>query len=232
MMDDALLELLCSVDTPTVCNAIETAQGKRGFSGFTRGALFATAPDAPPIVGYACTAKIASKFPSPESPDSVKARRLGYYRHMADTPKPAIAVIEDIDYPECLGAFWGEINATIHKGLGLVGAITNGVVRDLGALGEDFPIVAGSVGPSHAFVHVTGFGMPVHLFGLSVKQGDLIHADRHGAVVIPPEVIGGLGDAIRTVLEAEKIVLETARKPDFSIDMLEDVWTRFENTRN
>ena len=42
----------------------------------------------------------------------------------------------------------------------------------------------------------------------------------------------GLRDAVRTVLEAEKVVLETARKPDFDIDMLVDVWTRFEDSRN
>jgi hypothetical protein len=34
-MDQALLDLLRSVDTPTVCNAIEVAQGRRGFAGFT-----------------------------------------------------------------------------------------------------------------------------------------------------------------------------------------------------
>lgn len=231
-MDDALLEFLKSVDTPTICNAIETVQGKRGFSAFTRGTVVAADPDAKPIVGYACTGKIASRFPSPETQESVRERRLGYYRHMAGSPKPAVAVIEDIDYPECLGAFWGEVNATVHKGLGLAGAITNGLMRDLGSLPDDFPILAGSVGPSRAFVHVTGFGMPVELFGMTVKQGDLIHADRHGTIVIPPDVVSGLGEAVRTVLDAEKIVLETARKPDFDIDMLVDVWTRFEDTRN
>ncbi|WP_370321548.1 RraA family protein [Oricola sp.] len=231
-MDDALLEFLKSVDTPTVCNAIETAQGKRGFSAFTRRPVIVADRDARPIVGFASTGKVASKFPSPETPESVRERRLGYYRHMATSPKPAIAVIEDIDYPECLGAFWGEVNATVHKGLGLSGAITNGLVRDLGSLPADFPILAGSVGPSRAFVHVTGFGMPVEIFGMPVKQGDLIHADQHGAIVIPPDVVSGLRDAVRTVLEAEKVVLETARKPDFDIDMLVDAWTRFEDTRN
>lgn len=231
-MDDALLEFLKSVDTPTVCNAIETAQGKRGFAAFTRQTVIAADPDAGPIVGFACTGKVASKFPSPETPESVRERRLGYYRHMATSRKPSVAVIEDIDYPECIGAFWGEVNATVHKGLGLSGAITNGLMRDIGSLPDGFPILAGSVGPSRAFVHVTGFGMPVELFGMPVKQGDLIHADRHGAIVIPPDVVGSLREAVRMVLEAENVVLETARKPDFDIDMLVDVWTRFEDSRN
>jgi regulator of RNase E activity RraA len=230
-MDRSLLDLLKSVDTPTVCNAIEVVQGKRGFAAFTRSMPVATAPDASAIVGYASTAKIAGRFPSPESPGSIRQRRMEYYRHMANTPKPAVVVIEDIDFPECVGAFWGEINATVHKGFGLAGVVTNGLVRDLGDLPEDFPILAGSVGPSHAFVHVTGFGLPVEVMGLAVSQGDLIHADRHGALVIPPDVVPRLAEGIRTLMETERIVLETARDPDFDLGKFEDAWARFERAR-
>ncbi len=47
MMDDALFQILKQVDTPTVCNAIEVAQGKRGFNAFTRGTMLAADPAAP-----------------------------------------------------------------------------------------------------------------------------------------------------------------------------------------
>ena len=50
-MTPSLLKLLQSVDTPTVCNAIEVAQGKRGFDQFTRGTMLCSDPDAPPMVG-------------------------------------------------------------------------------------------------------------------------------------------------------------------------------------
>ena len=53
----ALLDLLRTVDTPTVCNAIEVAQGKRGFNRFPRGTMFHCKPGAPAIVGFARTAK-------------------------------------------------------------------------------------------------------------------------------------------------------------------------------
>ena len=41
-MNPDLLNLLRAVDTPTVCNAIEVAQGKRGFNAFTRGTMIAS----------------------------------------------------------------------------------------------------------------------------------------------------------------------------------------------
>lgn len=230
-MDDALLSLLRSVDTPTVCNAIEVAQGQRGFAAFTRGTMVCSAPAEPPVVGYAVTARIAALAPSADPPETVRARRMAYYRTMAEAPKPAVAVIEDIDFPDCIGAYWGEINTTVHKGLGLSGALTNGVMRDLGDLPAGFPVIAGSVGPSHGFVHVREIGTPVTIFGLTVRPGDLVHADRHGAVVVPPDVIPALAGAIARLQATERIVLDAARKPGFDFAAFEAAWSAFEKAR-
>jgi regulator of RNase E activity RraA len=131
MMDQTLLETLSQVDTPTICNAIEVVQGRRGFAGFTRGTMVCTEPGRA-VVGYAVTAQIAALAPPLDAADVVRARRMAYYRAMHDAPKPSVAVIEDLDYPACIGAYWGEINTTIHKGFGMSGALTNWVVRDLG----------------------------------------------------------------------------------------------------
>ena len=46
-----LYDLLRQVDTPTVCNAIEVVQGKRGFNRFTRGTMQHSKPGDPAIVG-------------------------------------------------------------------------------------------------------------------------------------------------------------------------------------
>ncbi|WP_417818760.1 RraA family protein [Tritonibacter scottomollicae] len=230
-MTPDLLTLLRQVDTPTVCNAIEVAEGKRGFDAFTRGTLLASAPEAPAMVGYARTAKIAAVAPSAEPPEVIKARRMAYYKYMAEAPSPAVTVIEDLDYPNAIGAYWGEINTTVHKGFGISGALTNGVMRDLGDLPEGFPVVAGSIGPSHGFVHVREIDTPVEIFGLTVASGDLIHADRHGAVVIPPAVIPMLAEAISKLLETEKLVLEPAKAPGFDFATFEAAWARFEQSR-
>lgn len=230
-MKQSLLDLLQKVDTPTVCNAIEVAQGKRGFDAFTRGTMLCSDPDAGAMVGYARTAKIAAVCPPEEPADVIRARRMDYYRHMAGAEGPAVAVVEDVDFPHCIGAYWGEINTTVHKGFGLAGALTNGVMRDLGDLPEGFPVVAGSVGPSHGFVHVKEVATPVSIFGLAINDGDLVHADRHGALVIPADVIGGLEQAILKLLETEKLVLEPARQPGFDFEAFEKAWQAFEAAR-
>ena len=156
---------------------------------------------------------------------------MAYYKHMADAPMPAIAVVEDTDYPDCIGAYWGEINTTVHKGFGLSGTLTNGVMRDLGDVPSGYPVVAGSIGPSHGFVHVQEIGTQVEIFGMTVSEGDLIHADRHGAVIIPSDVIKNLENAVKKLLSTEHLILEPARRSDFNYEMFEKAWTEFEKSR-
>ncbi|WP_170436805.1 RraA family protein [Ruegeria arenilitoris] len=230
-MTPSLLALLRKVDTPTVCNAIEMAQGKRGFDQFTRGTMFCSAPSEGAIVGFARTAKIAAVQPPSEAPEVIRQRRMDYYRYMAEAPAPSVAVVEDVDFPSCIGAYWGEINTSVHKGFGMAGALTNGVMRDLGNMPQGFPVIASSIGPSHGFVHVREIDTPVSIFGLTVKPSDLIHADRHGAVVVPADLIDQLEHAILKLFETEQIILNAASEPGFNFEKFEIAWAAFEKAR-
>src|ERR1051326_5702704 len=109
-----------------------------------------------------------------ESPTRI---RLGYYEHIAAEPLPSLAVIQDIDAPDTgFGAFWGEVQTHVHKGLGCTGVITDGSVRDLDAMASDFFVLAGSIMPSHAHVHLVEFGGTVTVGGMVVSPNDIIHA--------------------------------------------------------
>jgi regulator of RNase E activity RraA len=104
-------------------------------------------------------------------------------------------------------------------------------MRDLDVMDDGFPVLAGSIGPSHGFVHVVEIGTPVTIKGMRVAQNELIHADRHGALVIPAEVIPALAPAIRSVIASESIILGPAREPGFDINKLEIAWAEFEAAR-
>lgn len=231
IIPEDLLALLQQVDTPTVCNAIEVAQGKRGFSRFTRGTMQHSKPGDPAIVGFARTAKISGLAPPTEAPDVIRTRRMDYFRSMAGGEGPTAAVVEDVDFPNCVAGWWGEVHVAVHKGFGMAGAVTNGVMRDLNVIDGGFPILSGSIGPSHYFVHVTEIGTPVNIMGMKVEQGELVHADRHGAIVIPTDIVPTLKQAIEKVISSEAIVLGPAREPGFDIEKLEEVWAQFEAVR-
>ena len=230
MLSDSLLDLLKRVDTPTVCNAIEVAQGKRGFDAFTRGTMQCSAPGQA-MVGYARTARIQAVNPPSEPADVIKARRMAYYKYMSQGPRPGIAVVQDMDVPGAIGAYWGEVNTNIHKAFGLAGALTDGVMRDLGDLPDGFPVVAGSIGPSHGFVHVIDYDQPVTVMGMYVAPGALVHADRHGAVVIPDDVIPALEAAIAQLFKSEKVVFDAVKGKRIDFAGFEAAWAAFEASR-
>jgi regulator of RNase E activity RraA len=214
------LARLRALDTPTVCNALELLLPEARTVGFTYEPFYALFPELPPIVGYARTALIRAMRPAADAPAEIRAKRLAYYEYIASAPGPTIAVLQDIDHSPGFGAFWGEVNTAVHKGLGCLGGITNGSIRDLDAAAEGFQLLAGKVCPSHAHVHVTDHGVDVNIHGMTVRSGDLVHADRHGAVVIPLEVAREVPAKAELMARREKVILDAARAPGFSVEKL------------
>lgn len=225
-----LLARLAEADTPTICNALELVVPQRRATGFTSRPLVVASPSLKPIVGLARTATIRAREPSSRTSAEAKKLRLDYYRYIAaENGLPTIAVIQDLDDPPGFGAFWGEVNSAVHKGLGCLGCVTNGSIRDLDALAPGFQLLAGSVGPSHAWVHIEAFGCDVNVHGMTVRHGDLVHADRHGAVVIPVEAAAQLPEAIELCQRREAPILTAARAPGFSVEKLAAAWAEAED---
>jgi regulator of RNase E activity RraA len=219
--DAADLDALREFDTPTICNALELVVPARRAIGFTRRPLVAAFPELKPVVAFARTALIRSREPHPRSREEATQMRLAYYEHIAAEPLPSIAVIQDIDAPDAgFGAFWGEVQSNVHKGLGCAGVVTDGSVRDLEAMAPDFLVLAGSIMPSHAHVHLVDFGGTVSVAGMIVSPNDVIHADRHGAVVVPAETIKDLPAAVALLARREKVIIDAARAPGFSVARL------------
>ena len=219
------LEALRAFDTPTICNALEIVVPARRALGFTRRPLVAPFPELKPVVGFARTALIRSREAHPRDRDAANRIRLGYYEHVAAQPLPSIAVLQDIDAPDTgFGAFWGEVQTHVHAGLGCVGVITDGSVRDLDAMSPGFFVLAGSVMPSHAHVHLVEFGGTVSVAGMVVSANDVIHADRHGAVVVPYEAVAKIPEAVDLLTRREKVLIEASKQPGFSIDRLRQAY--------
>jgi regulator of RNase E activity RraA len=216
-----LLETLKSFDTPTICNALEIVAPERRLTGFTVKPLVCPFPDLPPIVGYARTATIRTVNAPELTGKEARAQRISYYEYVASKPGPTITVIQDLDGADVgFGAFWGEVQSAVHKGLGCLGVVTDGCIRDIPQWAPGFQALAGSIAPSHAHVHLADFGKEVRVAGMLVRSGDLVHADRHGAVVIPHDAASKIKAACDLLARKEAIILEIARKPGFTVDQL------------
>ena len=227
-LSQEVADKLTSVDTPSICNALEVVSGGRTNLGFTRGSFVVADPALKPVLGFARTATIRSALPYIDPPESIKARRIAWYEHVAGHGVPVISVIQDIDESPGCGAFWGEVHSNLLRGLGVGGALTNGAVRDLGVLAKGFQILAGTISPSHSFVQIASIGGNVQVRGLEIHDGDLIHMDRHGAVVIGAHALPDLCKGIDIMAEREGILIEASRQPGFSVEVLKGAIERAE----
>jgi 4-hydroxy-4-methyl-2-oxoglutarate aldolase len=217
-----VIEALRKISSPSVANAIETFDVRSRHQGFMSSAIRTLFPELGPLVGHAVTAIIRAE---PRPLDGHRASTFAWWDHVLSLPAPRVIVVHDLDEPRGQGAQWGEVQANIHRALGCVGVITDGSVRDLDevrALG--FQFAAEHVSVSHAWVHMVDFGLPVKIGGLWVAPGDLIHADHHGVVTIPPEIAPRIPEAVARVEADERKIIQVCQAADFSVERLKALY--------
>ena len=215
------IEALRAVDTPTICNALEMLDPAIKDFGYSLDPLICVFPKLPPIVGYAKTSTARALRPGTRDKAAEQKLTEDYLDYVVAGPGPKIAVVQDLDGNQRgRGSLWGEINTTMHKAMGCLGVSTNGSVRDLRMIAPEFQLLAGSIGPSHANEHLVDFGTEVNVAGMIVQDGDLVHADEHGAVVIPHRFARQLPDAIALLLRREAVILKVCREPALDLAKL------------
>jgi 4-hydroxy-4-methyl-2-oxoglutarate aldolase len=227
------LDAIAQFDTCTVANAIETFGVRLRNEGYTQPGLHAVTGGFPRAIGFAATCRIHTDGPPvggavyPESTD--------WWTAIQTLPLPRIAVIqaEHIHFEQTNGArsgpapgdisasAIGEVHAAILRAFGCAAAITNGSVRDLPAVSAlNFPLFAAGVALSHGYTHLVDYGRPVEIFGLKIRSGDLIYADCHGAISIPPELAQRIPEAAAKIRVHERKIIEACESPDFTPELL------------
>ncbi len=184
-------------NAPSIYNGWEQVTRRNpGSAGFNLEATCDFMPQMGPMIGYAVTVVI-----EPSNPRHRSANPAGwqeYRRYVASVPGPKIVVVQDLDHPQVVGAFWGEVNSNMHRALGCVGTITDGAIRDVDEMtNAGFKALARRLCVGHAFAHPVRWNCPVPVFGRTVHPDDLIHADKHGFLILAPEEQPGLLDAVR-----------------------------------
>jgi 4-hydroxy-4-methyl-2-oxoglutarate aldolase len=200
------LSALAAFDTPTICNTIELFEVRARTAGYMDGRIRACFPEMPPVVGYASTATMRC----------AEARREGdvyealdeQVARFGELAGPAVVVYQDLDDPPVAATF-GEIMCTTYRGFGAAGLITSGAARDLDQVRRlGFPAFSNGAVCSHGYSHTVDLHRPVRVGGLTIRAGDLIHADPNGVATIPLEIAGQVADAAALFVKAEGIVLD------------------------
>ena len=135
-------------------------------------------------------------------------------------------IYNDLDYDNYLKdvSIIHHANYNIHFGLGCLGVVTNGSVRDIPDSQPNFQMLAGMINPSHAWVNVIDWELTVNVHGMEVDHNDLVHADQHGSVVIPMANAADIITEAEKIMARERIVIEAAQTPGFNMVKLRSAW--------
>lgn len=213
------LGALAKLDTCTVANAIETFDVRLRNEGFADSSIRCITPRLEPMVGYAVTVRIKCANMPPRGVSYVA--RTDWWDFLVTVPAPRVVVIQDIDETPGIGAFLGDVHASILQRLGCVGAITSGTVRDVPSIAKmPFQLFAAGLAVSHAYVHIVDYDVPVTVGGLEIKPGDLLHADVHGVLSVPLDIAPKIPAAAEQLLARERAALDLCKSDGFSPDKL------------
>ena len=224
MLTEEELNYLRRYDTPTIANGLEWGElpkihGRSRLEGVMSPKIRCILPELGIVNGYAATATISAS--KPQGKGESYTSTTDYWKYIDSIPKPTFMVIHDLDAPNPVGSWWGEVNANVHRALGCVGVITDGGVRDLSVVRPlEFHFFAAEVLVSHAYVHVVDFGKPVTVGGVTVESGDLLQGDEHGVIQVPESVAKLIGQACYDVFKSERALVEFCQTPGVTLEKL------------
>jgi 4-hydroxy-4-methyl-2-oxoglutarate aldolase len=228
---DTIFEKLRRLRSPIVYDTIERFGVRPRQDGYTDHSVRCLLPSLGAFVGYAVTGRIVAE--QPHEPGNPRVSWQDVWEYVDGQPKPSIMVCQDLDQPAGRGCAWGDVSASIFRRLGCNAVITNGAARDIRqveAIG--FGLFARGPVVGYANVRFVEIGGPVKVGGLAVHPGDLLHADEHGAVIIPREI--DLAELVRVAeqfMASERMVIDYARSADtFSVSDLKQLMDRHDST--
>jgi len=216
-----IISFLKTIDTPTVCNAIELLEVRPGAENFTSNGIKCLYPELGPMVGYAVTAQLETVTKmEPRDPKIT----MEFYEAIEASPNPVVIVIQEIGgFPE-LAAHSGDVMTTLVQNFGAIGLVTDCNVRDFNEVKPlGFHTFAAGLSPSHVYCRIARVGVPVYVHGMTVRQGDIIHGDINGLVQVPTERIDELSEKIAHVRQTEQDLIARVRAGGFTLDDLRKI---------
>lgn len=105
-------------------------------------------------------------------------------------PKPTILVLQQKFPPELAGkvGLAGGNMVSAMRAIGCVGLISNGPSRDIDEVRPlKFQYMLSGITPGHGAQAVQAVNVPVHVAGMDVAPGEIIHMDENGACKFPAD---------------------------------------------
>jgi len=209
---------LAAIDSPTLSNAIERCQVRPCTHGYAGHQLRCAFPELGSTVGYAVTCTADSCTEDRVADDGL----MRLWEALERAPKPAVLVMKDVGPDPARGCHMGEVMATTARALGAIGCVCDSGLRDVmevRALGG-FQYFSPGFVVSHGRATIVDIGVPVEIFGLAIRPGDLLHGDVNGLLTVPDVPTRDLLAHVRSVRDRERELMDFIRQPGFTVEKL------------
>jgi 4-hydroxy-4-methyl-2-oxoglutarate aldolase len=213
--DGALPSELVSATSAIVCDALDRL-GLREQA--LDPAIRPLWPEAT-LVGRAMPVVVVADSAIPDRPYDGEMAAL-------DALEPGDVAVFEVE-PGVLAASWGELFSCGAIGRGAVGALSDGYIRDarqIAALG--FPTFARGFSPYDTMARavVASFGEQAKCGGVVVSRGDLVVADRDGAVVVPTAKV----EEVAAIVGSKRRLEDGARADLLAGMNIREVWDKYQ----
>lgn len=219
-MED-IISFLKTIDTPTVCNAIELLGVRPATENFTSNGIKCLYPELGSMVGYAVTVQMETVTQMlPRDAETT----MSFYDLLAASPNPSVIVMQEIGGYREFASHSGDVMTTLVKNFGAIGLVTDCNVRDFNEVKAlNFHTFAAGTSPSHVNCRIANVGVPVQVHGMTVRTGDIIHGDINGLVQVPKEKIEELPEKIAEVRKTEQDLIARVNAGGFTLDDLREI---------
>ena len=214
------------ISTCTVSGAVALFEVQPQNVGALSPAIRCWFPEFEAMVGYAVT--LAFRGAQPARPEEPQADWYEHLKHVSGLPGPKVVVIQDLDEPAGqAGGAIGDGMALAYQGVGVVGCVTNGGLRDIPTVRKlGFHYFAPNPHVSGAYHHTVSFGQPVTIGGVTIREGDVLHGDVHGVMLVPDAVLPRIVEACRTVDDTEARIHAYYASADCTIEGARELTSR------
>lgn len=206
-----LLEEIRQFDTPSVTNVVATYPQHPLCLGlynpltenwYTDHTLRCMYPELGALAGYAVTAVYG-----PKDANFGRLDNMDVYDALDASPKPTILCFQQKFPPELAGKIGlsGGNMTTAMKALGCLGAVSNGPSRDIDEIRPmKFQYLLSGVSPGHGGQDVYAVNTPVHVAGMDVAPGEIVHMDENGACKFPAQHLAVVVENLHKMREEEE----------------------------
>ena len=210
------IQHLRDFDTALLANTIGTIDATPAHEFYMGGSIQSVTPELGPSVGVAVTCEMDSSTPGSDYQLQPYWEQLERIQAMEE---PAIWVVKAVGQRPDHECVMGDGMAKLLHSIGVVGALTDGGVRDVGGLKTiGFAVYARGTTIHHCAMRIRAVDTPVEIGGLTISPGDVIHANNEGVIRIPPSCRDTLSDAAARMRAFEHDVHGMWRRTDLSLD--------------